>query len=40
MEAEAPDEFCSKFRISVAARSRNAVEWRLARDKSELVLLV
>jgi hypothetical protein len=41
MEAEAgkktPDDFCSQVRIVVAVRSRNAVEWRLARDKSELV---
>jgi kynureninase len=32
-----PDKFCSWVRISVAVRSRNAVEWRRVRDKSELV---
>jgi hypothetical protein len=40
MAAEAGKEHrmkCTYFRIPVAARSRNAIEWRLARDKSELV---
>jgi hypothetical protein len=32
-----PDEFCRWVRTSVAVWSRNAVEWRLARDTSKPV---